>query len=216
MYDAYWRLISIYFTLFAWLVFSIKSVIDDFIGMMLGFLLSTQAINDSTNLRRGYIVCVLIAIIMICADKYLRTVSKTFDIWITLTSPVNIGQRLCKVLYYRRYNHLIQVGFLCFFEVTKILASVYCLVILAIEIQRQVFLNYVLFGILITSSLLGTFLYFPMFLNILLVSNFYYRILIEFSNWYLACVVNVCVKKDKNRITVEYLSLRECDDKTED
>ena len=197
---------------------------------MLGFLLATQAVEDTSSTRRGYIACVIIAITMIYADKYVRSVSKTFDIWRTLTGPVNIGQRMCKVLYYRRYNHALQVALLLVFEIIKIVTCVYCIVILAVEIKHGIFLNYLLFGILITNSLLGICLYLPMLINILFVKDFYYRLLIEFARWYprrmyvlkdihpprlalavyLECAIQVKVVKEGHTITVEFAQLDIC------
>lgn len=206
----YCKIINFYFTFVSWLVFSIKFIIDDVIGAMLGFLLATQAVGDTSPTRRGYIACVIIAITMIYADRYVRSVSKTFDIWKTLTGPVNIGIKMCKVLYYRKYNHALQVTALLVFEIIKIITCTYCIVILAVEIEHGIFLNYLLFGVLITNSLLGIMLYLPMLINIIFVKDFYHRLLIEFARWYLECVIHVKVIKEGHTITVEFAQLDIC------
>lgn len=205
------KILFIYFTVISWLVFSIKCIIDEVIGAMLGFLLSVQAVGDYSAMRRAYIVCVLIAIFTIFADKYLRSQSKTFDLWKTLTGPVNIGVPLVKVIYYRRYNHLSQLTLLLLFELIKIGSSVYCLITLAIEVRTGIFLNYVLFAILLTDSLLGLCLYLPLFINVMFYPNFYHKWLEWFSLWYLQCVINVEVEQRGYMIIVKFTDLIICD-----
>ena len=43
----------IYFTYFSWFVFSIKLILDNVIGSLLGFLLAAQLIGDYNAIRKA-------------------------------------------------------------------------------------------------------------------------------------------------------------------
>lgn len=147
---------------------------------------------------------------MICADNYLRSHSKTFDLWKTIIGPVNVGQKLKKILCYRLYNHLIQIFLLILFEVIKIGCVVYCIIALAIEIIDGVFLNYVLLGIIAVNSLMGLVLYVTFFVHLVLIPDFYYKMLQWFAKWYLSCVINVKIERNGCRISLEFTELIDC------
>lgn len=193
-----------YFTFFSWLVFSLKLIIDQVVGSVLGFLLSVQAVGDTSPMRKAYIICVLIAIIMIFAEKYVRLQSKIFDLWKTLTNPVNIGQQLTKIVYYRVLNHAIQISLLLLFEIIKIISVVYCLITLAIEVKQNIFLNYVLFGILLVNSILTLALYIPLLIHVIFDNNFYVDMLDYFACWYLQCIVNVNVEQHGHVLQIKF------------
>ena len=200
-----------YFTFCSWIVFSAKSIIDELIGAMLGFLISVQDMGDDTPMRKLYIIGVLFSILMIFSDKFIRKASKTFDLWKTLTKPVNVGQEMKKVINYSRRTHFLQTFSLIMFEILKIGAIVYCIITLATDVKERVFLYYVLFGMLLVNSFLGLMLYIPMALNILIVKNFYYKQLSWFSDWYLKRVIRVNVEKTGDMISIEFgqLDVRE-------
>lgn len=182
-----------YFTYFSWMVFSLKTILDHVIGSLLGYLLAAQVIGDYNAMRRAYIVCIIIIIVAVFIDNYIRSISKTFDLLNTLISPVNTAIGMDKVIYYKRLNHSFLILQLLLIELTKILASIFCVIDLAIEIKDGVFLNYVLLGILIVSSLLGLLLYSTLLFHVVFFKNFYVNWLLWFGKWYLNNTVSVHV-----------------------
>lgn len=199
-----------YFTVCYWFVYTIKVIIDDVIALLLGFLLAAQTVGDYNDMRRAYIVCIIIIIIMICADKYLRSQSKTFDLWKTIVAPVNVGVGLNKIVCYRLYNHVIQVSLLILFELIKIGCIVFCLIDLAIEIIDNVFLNYVLLGIVAVNSLIGFVLYTTFLIHLIFIKNFYFNMLQWFAGWYLSCVIKVDLTMTGCRISLKFTELVDC------
>lgn len=193
-----------YFTYFSWFVFGIKVVLDDAISYLLGFLLAAQLVGDYNAMRRAYIVCIIIIIIIICADKVFRNNSKTFDLLATLVSPINAGQRMRKIVYYRVLNHTLLLGSLILMEVVKILAAIFCIIDLAIEIKVGVFLNYVLLGILTTSSILGLFLYSTLIFHVMCVRDFYKNWLLWIGEWYLDDTIRVKIELVAHKLSMEF------------
>jgi hypothetical protein len=192
------------FTYFTWFVFGLKILLDDIIGLLLGFLLAAQVVGDFNSLRRGYIASILIIIAMCRIEKIIRDKSKTFDLLNTITEPVNAGVPMNKVVYYRVRNHFAIIFTLLLTEIIKILCSVYCLIILAVEVGDGIFLNYLLLGILLVGSSLGIILDFLMITHILFMKNFYMKWLIWLSDWYLKETVVVNVEKTGNKLSMRF------------
>ena len=196
-----------YFTYFSWFVFSIKLILDDVIGSLLGFLLAAQLVGDFNGIRKAYIICIIVVIVMIFLDKSVRNGSKTFDLLHTLISPINTGTGMNKVINYNAKCHALMISFLILVEIIKILAAVYCIIALAIEVVDGVFLNYVLLGILTVNSLLAFVLYTTLFFHILLIDRFYEKWLIWFAEWYLQCIITVIISSVNNKLTMRFEEL---------
>ncbi len=100
-------------------------ILDDVIGSLLGFLLAAQLIGDFNGIRKAYIVCIIIVIVMIFADKAIRNNSKTFDLLTTLVSPINTGVGMNKIIYYKARNHAALTLLLIFIEIIKICSATF-------------------------------------------------------------------------------------------
>ena len=188
-------------------LFFVKTCLNLMISSLLGFIVASGVVLDTTLMRKGYLFASLCIILALSIDNNIRRNSKTFDMVSTIFEPVNLGRGMMKVVSYSKSGNFVSVFSLFLLELVKISCGVYCIVAITLEEINNVFVIYCLLGALLIESLLGTFLYFVFLVCLLVVDNFYVSLLKAMSKWYLSDSVNVEVTQEGKCVFLEMTQL---------
>jgi len=175
------------------------------IGYLLGLIVAAGVVLDTNSLRKGYISLTLVIIFCLALDRHIRATSKMFDMITTIFRPINTGVGMRKII--KKSNYALLLLFIMLIETTKILCGVYCVIVLAIEVETNVYVNYCLFALLFLESLLGLIIYSELLLFTLIRKNFFPLWLEWMGKWYLKNNVDCIVTYDKHAIVLEFVAL---------
>lgn len=199
------KLIYSQLTIGTYVIFFVKLSLNEMIGYLLGLIVAAGVVLDINPMRKGYISLTLVIIFCLALDRHIRATSKMFDMISTIFRPVNTGIGMRKII--KNSNYVSLLLFIMLIEVIKILCGVYCVVILAIEVKTNVYVNYCLFALLFLESLLGFIIYFELLFFTLIRKNFFSQWLEWMGKWYLKNSVDCVVTHNKHTIILEFMAL---------
>ena len=127
----------------------------------------------------------------------------------TIFQPINAGSTMKKIIVYKKWKYLTQMLIFIIVDVIKILAGIYCVIILVDDVQIGVFVNYCLFACLFLESSLGLIMYVSILILTLIRHNFYLEWLRWMAAWYLKDSVDVLVTCDNPRVILEFKDISE-------
>lgn len=185
-------------------IFFLKTTLNTMIGYLLGIIVAVGVVLDYDSTRKGYIALTLVIIFCLALDRHIRAISKSFDMISTIFGPINASTSMRKIIHYKKSNYTLLMLFLALVEIIKILSGVYCVIILIIVVQNNVFVNYCLFALLFLESGSGLILYLIIAYFTITKKDFYPEWIEWMGKWYLHDSVKCTVMHIDSVVILEF------------
>lgn len=187
------------------IIYHFKTIINIFVVSVLGFIIVLDNSNDGDIKQKAYITVSIVIILSLLVDEYVRSISRLFDFSSSISAPVVMepGNRIVKVVNYKRRKHLITLFVIIVIEIIKLLSGVFCVIDLSIMKLDNVYLNYFILAFLLLESTLGFATYGSAFLMVCIDKDSYYRWLNYMCEAYIRSVVNCIIYSRGTRLYME-------------
>lgn len=197
----------LYFTIGLKFIYGLKDIFGSVVFCYLSYITASSIISDSTPYGKAYLVLSIVITALICVDKYIISTSLLIQFISTFDSLINLGQGCEKIYNFSRYKTIFYMSMMFLVELIKLLAGVYCFVILIVYDYTDVLVNLIVLGMLMFESFLGCYLYLLSNICILFIPNFFYRWLRNMAKYYIP-YVDYTVDRYQNIYIIRITGLR--------